>query len=133
MVSQKKKRKYWAFEQDKPKNTPLPDPSPAKRAPGKKDTKHWCRGKVGVPHEPEVTLDHNYGLVCRPHRYYNWRLTSVPREQRFYWAWSCRHRITCKNCGKVLEYNIPVKTCPDYNTGQIIALAKEERVTNGRR
>ena len=32
------------------------DPDPAKRAPARKDTRHWCRGKQGREHVPAVEL-----------------------------------------------------------------------------
>jgi len=105
------------------------DPNPAKRPPGRKDTKRWCRGKVGVEHE----------LVPAVHSYYGrayecgWRKTGyyaltgplpaypkgvpVPRRQRGVKRefvatgreWRCFHEWRCEACGKWLG---PVIACP---------------------
>lgn len=52
----------------------------------KKDTKKWCRGKVGKPHTP----------VCKPYAsdrgsiFANWRI------------------LACSECGKQIDYYYPV-------------------------
>ena len=75
-----------------------PDP----RAPGRKDTRMWCKGKVG--------REHKSALVRRP---YLFRV----REGGCGWVpawdagsrewqgvgWHCDHREECDNCGKVLR------------------------------
>jgi hypothetical protein len=50
---------------------------------GKKDTKKWCRGKVGVKHE----------LKCMP-----WSTLTTGRV------------LACVNCGKHLDYYLPWPT-----------------------
>lgn len=35
-----------------------PEPNEPRTAAGRKDTKRWCRGKVGVKHSPEWRPDH---------------------------------------------------------------------------
>lgn len=66
----------------------------------KKNTKKWCKGKVGVEHEPVIELNtkhmygSNYGKKCRPDVW-----------------WGCYHHEVCKNCGK--ELKLFFSSCPD--------------------
>jgi hypothetical protein len=72
-----------------------------------KNTKRWCRGRVGREHIP-VTAKNKFSLNRDCHyvetRYWN------GNERRW---WYCIHEIVCKNCGKVLEWR--VDDCPDKN------------------
>jgi hypothetical protein len=58
------------------------------RAPSvsKKDTKKWCRGKIGVEHEPECV---DYDQHKRSAIGSSWKL------------------LVCKNCNKELDYWYP--------------------------
>ena len=86
------------------------DPEPPKRAPGRKDTRRWCQGKVGVEHTPEVALKGGLRRTCgwRP----RWRLDA----RRFRADWECWHEERCANCGKVSRYlgSLGAADCPDF-------------------
>jgi len=64
---------------------------------GKKDRKKWCRGKVGVDHEPQCK---NYHDVVHTSLNYakNWKL------------------LVCAKCGKNLDWYHPLqhKQPPDW-------------------
>lgn len=89
------------------------DPEPPKRAPAKKDTRSWCRGKAGVAHDPVLVLDtsspHFREGECR------WGALWVTglRERRA--GWMCGHREVCARCGRVLrDRPLPQAECPTY-------------------
>jgi hypothetical protein len=78
----------------------------SRRPKARKDTKRWCRGKVGVEHTPEIQSDRR-GLgpyPCRvPPDWARWRST-----------WWCHHVERCSECGKILRHSLNVGECPDY-------------------
>jgi hypothetical protein len=110
------------------------DPEPARRAPKRKNTRRWCRGKPGVEHQLAPAINSYYGkaYVC------GWRETGyyksvgpppvfpkgvpVPKYRR--WGkrefvvtgreWRCFHEWQCTACGKWLG---PVPECPDREQG----------------
>jgi hypothetical protein len=101
------------------------DPEPAKRAPGRKDTKRWCRGKEGVEHQVTVVL-HKYASLhgCGWSKSGHWvragpvpprgvTLPKWPRNREWVvtgQTWRCFHEYQCTACGKFLG---PVPQCPD--------------------
>lgn len=83
-----------------PMTKPATIPRP-KNLPGRKDTKKWCRGKVGREHQLEVIPPHNMmAFTCSPSRW-----SSAP--------WSCMHQERCTVCGKILHWFLPWRRCPD--------------------
>lgn len=58
-------------------------PESDKLASAKKNTKKWCKGKVGVKHDP----------VCTP-----WNTTILVSDARI---------LACSKCGKHLDYYLP--------------------------
>lgn len=78
-----------------------------RRAPAKKNTKRWCRGKVGVEHTPEVVLN-RWGY--RPER-----CCAAPDWMTQLWRspWRCFHQRRCTTCGKILDYFLDWKDCPE--------------------
>lgn len=82
-------------------------PEQSRRAPGKKDTKRWCRGKVGVEHEIETRLE---SAIL-------WRDKTTPcgwsygARNRKSWFW-CAHEDKCTRCGKTLW--LKPEDCPDW-------------------
>lgn len=79
-------------------------PEQGKRAPGKKDTKRWCRGKPGVEHEVETRLERF--VTPGECGWYISRRTGKPMWYR------CYHEDVCSSCGKILLRTR--KQCPDY-------------------
>ncbi|MDE2105257.1 MAG: hypothetical protein KGL39_48980 [Patescibacteria group bacterium] len=77
-----------------------PDRQPT---PGKKDTKNWCKGKVGREHVVEIVLPTNmnaWSKKCGPSRW-------LP------YPWSyCHHVEACKACGKHLRH-LTWAECPE--------------------
>lgn len=63
-----------------------PDDAAVKPAGKCKNTKRWCKGKVGVDHEPKCMLYKN----ARPEGYTH------------YWR-----ELVCSKCGKILAYYYP--------------------------
>lgn len=69
-----------------------------------KDTAHWCRGHVGVEHEPTmVKTPGPLQLSCGMRPSYRDESEKV---------WHCTHQVKCVGCGKVLEA-LPAEDCPD--------------------
>lgn len=105
------------------------DPDPARRAPGKKNTRRWCRGKPGVEHRRVIVLHSPYGHKCGWRETGHWVYTGpllprgVPVPRRWLWSqrknrewavtdkrWVCHHEIQCLTCQKFLG---PALKCPD--------------------
>lgn len=69
-----------------------------------KDTSQWCRGHIGVVHEPTVVEYRGpLHLVCGMARSYRDASTEV---------WHCAHQVKCVECGKLLEA-LPADDCPE--------------------
>ena len=91
------------------------DPEPAKRAPARKDTKHWCHGKEGAEHVPHLVLAEDTPQArehaCRWTVRWDWQVTHA-------WAvgWKCGHREACAGCGRVLRElgDLKARECPVY-------------------
>lgn len=82
------------------------DPDPAKRPPGRKDTRTWCKGKQGRAHTPALIPDPwpwRHGCAWYP----SWTVAGTAN-------WSCQHREVCTACGKVLRHRISDSECPAY-------------------
>lgn len=80
----------------------LADYAPAKRAPGRKDTRLWCAGKVGRQHVVMIALDNfhaSYMHQC---------------GERSWWRgrYFCAHVYRCVTCGKNMS-NVHPEQCPD--------------------
>ena len=75
----------------------------------KKNTKKWCKGKVGREHVLHITKG-NYGSFseCKDPR---WRIYG---SEDFLERYLCWHQRSCKVCGKVLEWSLDKSECPDY-------------------
>lgn len=78
-----------------------PDPEPYR--PKRKNTKEWCKGKVGRPHVGEIRFNPIWGsATCGP----SWGS-----------RWFCHHAEICKNCGKRLRWSVGKGECPDLKGG----------------
>lgn len=82
-----------------------------KSLPGRKNTREWCRGKVGRRHEVEVRLDPQMvsmnDRAGRPTLCHRWQYGNER-----YRLWICYHQIVCVNCGKILNHSLG-SDCPD--------------------
>lgn len=106
MSSEKRRTKYYGESDAKvwPADHPVTG-----RPKARKDTRRWCRGKVGVEHVPEVTAGHwALSLGRRCHRSEEWSLRLWPDR-----PWACVHQRSCASCGKVLVPTLPWRECPD--------------------
>ena len=79
-----------------------------KKAPAKKDKKHFCGGKPGRFHKPEIVRrNENYALgkAC----------STAPEWKRVLFGsnWYCYHQEICSRCGKILRHYITEQECPD--------------------
>ena len=90
------------------------------RAKGRKDTRHWCRGKKGIDHVAQIVLDDWDLWVKKP--YCKWypkrKWTDIDGvnvwEPTGEWAYRCLHVEQCKNCGKKLRHRLPQEECPEF-------------------
>ena len=64
-----------------------PEPTEPRRAPARKNTKRWCRGRVGVTHLPEWRADHLPNFMV-------YACTTCGRHL----DWCSRSQLVCK-CG----------------------------------
>lgn len=107
MSSTKRRTKYYGDSE--PKIWPADHPR-VSRAPAKKDTRRWCRGKVGVEHFPVIVKRTGwYGLRGCERVTEEWALKLWPGR-----TWRCSHREECANCGKVVRHSINLVECPAY-------------------
>lgn len=89
------------------------DPDPAKRAPAKKDTRHFCKGKPGVEHVPAIVQDERAPGWLKAGC--GWRADWRVRLRGYDAGWHCQHREICTGCGKILREGWDVgRECPDY-------------------
>jgi hypothetical protein len=78
----------------------------------KKNTKKWCKGKIGLEHDPEI----------KPSSMYNYWKTSDPERpacRKPTWVgwhreWMCWHVRACRRCGKILDPFLSKEECPDF-------------------
>jgi hypothetical protein len=90
----KKMSDYWNERRDKFKSVEPPEIPKRSGKRKRKNTKRWCKGVEGREHELKIAKKRSW--VCGE---MSWRS-----------AWYCWHIRICKNCYKVLEYNL--KDCP---------------------
>jgi hypothetical protein len=88
---------------------------PAKRAPARKDTRAWCRGKAGVEHVPVIAVDHtapHFGTSPRC----EWKALWDWKADAYHVGWTCPHHEICDVCKKVLRdrWTVPSRECPAY-------------------
>jgi hypothetical protein len=75
------------------------DQDPERKPKAKKDTKRWCKGKVGREHVGEIVFNPIWGNPsCGP----SWGN-----------RWFCHHAEICKNCGKRIRWSVGKGECPD--------------------
>lgn len=82
---------------------------PEQRAPAKKNTRAWCKGKPGLEHKPVIVFRSSERGAC--HLAQGWQLSIWPDE-----PWECAHREECGSCGKILRDHdkLAGAECPDY-------------------
>lgn len=104
----------------------------SRKAGRKTSTRQWCKGKVGVEHEPEIAKAGYFARFdCKEMTHkvrkrlseggsghnVSWR-EMEPDDYREVTSWQCYHVEVCARCGKILhdsnrdETNFP---CPDRN------------------
>lgn len=88
------------------------DPEPPKRAPARKDTRHYCKGKPGVEHVPHLVRHPLFWRRDDPGC--RWQASWTTRDGGYAACWACDHREECERCGKVLRDHIPAAECPAY-------------------
>lgn len=107
---------WFAGAGERPADVAIPDNVRPQR--GKKDTKRWCKGKVGREHTPETVRHHYYSAPlfaskpCRWQEYWEWR--SGEKVKLRDTRWHCYHAIQCSTCGKYLDTWLTTDQCPDY-------------------
>ena len=92
----------------------MTDPEPAKRPPGKKETKRWCKGKVGREHVRGLVF--SAWAVARGKERCGWASRWNIHIRGYRLTWACRHREVCVNCGRVFRepWDLAPEECPAY-------------------
>jgi hypothetical protein len=75
----------------------------------KKNTRKFCKGKIGKPHIGVMRMQRWSFGVCRVSEYFYYN-TENSRKLR----WTCNHEEVCANCGKILNWRPDVYDCPTY-------------------
>lgn len=89
----------------------------ATKAPAKKNTKKWCKGKTGVEHKPEIRKSRYHASMgdkafCRwVPRWTGWRSGGWDYKNP---RWLCFHEEFCTTCGKITRHTIDREECPEY-------------------
>ena len=95
---------------------PLSTASRARRARSTKDTRRWCRGKIGREHTLAILKDEKMAYMdkgCRWVPYYVIFRKGGEKVQK--WHFSCTHHELCTTCGRRFRYGWDLLTdCPDY-------------------
>ena len=91
-----------------PRDEPVPEEPRPQRA--RKDTKHWCKGKVGREHKPELIVHHAYSSIMMRCHELKWMTWSG--------QWSCRHAFKCTACGKYTKTWLTREECPTWQEQQ---------------
>jgi len=91
---------------------------PARKAPARKDTRSWCRGKVGTEHIPVIVIDHTAPHFT-PGPQCEWKASWDWRTNAYFVYWACPHHEICGQCQKVLRdrFNVLAHECPFYPGG----------------
>ena len=82
---------------------------PQRTAPGRKNTRDFCRGKQDVPHVPAVMfVPPVFQRARQPECEWGsrWDVEDV--------GWRCHHQCHCESCGKVLSTSVEREQCPAY-------------------
>lgn len=102
---------------------PRPEDCQPVRHRRRKNTKQWCRGKVGVEHKRAIRLRRSVNSWLAPHQVtgrdaywphngdtcgWSWWLWRLYDD----WSYRCGHESYCTNCGKI--FDLPRVDCPDY-------------------
>lgn len=96
-------KRNWINEAGNPRPQDALIPETVRPQRGKKNTRKWCRGKVGTPHRVEVVRHHYYSHTVPCH----WWQGYVKR------SWVCYHAQRCTVCGKYLLENLRSE-CPEF-------------------
>lgn len=100
----------WDADEPRRQEVRATEPRPRPQR-ARKNTRRWCRGKVGVDHVLATRLNKNV-------TYRNERGLDAPACYRAEWwkdHWWCNHEEYCVNCGKILVVSLN-QACPDFTT-----------------
>lgn len=97
------KGSWHSQEFERPEFVDVPDEPRPQR--GRKNTKRWCKGKVGREHQPETVVNHQYTTS-------NW--TECHESRWMPNHWSCRHAVQCTVCGKYVKTWLGREECPAW-------------------
>lgn len=88
------------------KMPPPIDDSP-RAAPGRKNTKKWCRGKVGVEHQSMLVFDVRRAYLSVDCLDFKARVEKWGNDLNW-----CLHIEECQKCGKITEHTVQAVRCP---------------------
>lgn len=118
-------KKFRNLEWGGPHPKDVVPPEESRASPARKNTRKWCRGKVGIPHQPTITMDKGWR---------SWMGTLVGSPKCRWWTsmwrgnkdldYRCGHQRTCVACKKVLDHRVEPKFCPEYAPKPAVILCK---------
>lgn len=83
----------------------------------RKDTRTWCKGKVGTPHELVIEVDlrqggwRGGGGSC----FWSSSYWTADGGRGHQWSWHCRHVERCTACQKIMRLFLAKEECPDLH------------------
>lgn len=83
----------------------------------RKNTRRWCKGKVGVEHVVETRLNKYADAPWRHGK------PACYRAEWYACRWWCNHERYCTTCGKILVASLDAD-CPDFTTEVTVVRAK---------
>lgn len=90
---------------------PAPLPERERPVSKRKNTKDWCKGKLGRKHKPvKRHSDQLLQFKLADCREYVERITKWRHVAR-----TCLHQEVCATCGKILTQFVRIEECPDLN------------------
>lgn len=99
-------------------HNPPPETDEHRKVHKKKDTKHWCKGKVGREHILVIEMSKwpYRATECGwSHELYPWQISSHVEAYRKN-HWICYHEVQCGKCGKIMETWLSEDKCPRFSS-----------------
>lgn len=99
----------WDDELRKRDAPPPPEVAPHR---SRKNTRRWCRGKVGIEHVLDVPTLKSWIYAVYGERDDRLPCHWVNWGKKPYWI--CQHQVRCVLCGKIMTHYMVKTECPDY-------------------
>ena len=75
----------------------------------RKDTRTWCKGRVGTPHQLVIEFDFRSGIRrC----FWSSSYATAMGTREHQWSYHCGHVERCRLCGKIMRFFLDKSECP---------------------